>query len=110
MGLLVSSHYRNTPDDLQTLSDAPAHHLYVLLPPQDTTKGDTLPPVLTVVQVGFLFIFFLLHFVFFLPHFFLVLWMWGKHRGRGCQGLTLTHWITMLHCPHLAQNIGIRLT
>lgn len=53
MGLLVSSHYRNTPDDLQTLSDAPAHHLYVLLPPQDMTKGDTLPPVLTVVQVGF---------------------------------------------------------
>lgn len=52
MGLLVSSHYRNTPDDLQTLSDAPAHHLYVLLPPQDMAKGDTLPPVLTVVQVA----------------------------------------------------------
>lgn len=53
MGLLVSSHYRNTPDDLQTLSDAPAHHLFVLLPPQDQTKGDTLPPVFVVMQVAF---------------------------------------------------------
>ena len=51
MGLLVSSHYRNTPDDLQTLSDAPAHHLFVLLPPQDQMKEDALPPVLGVVQV-----------------------------------------------------------
>lgn len=57
MGLLVSSHYRNTPDDLQTLSDAPAHHLLVLLPPQDQTKGDTLPPVLVVMQVnGYLYL------------------------------------------------------
>lgn len=52
MGLLVSSHYRNTPDDLQTLSDAPAHHLFVLLPPQDQTKGDALPSVLCVIQVA----------------------------------------------------------
>ncbi|KAG7163322.1 RNA cytidine acetyltransferase-like 1, partial [Homarus americanus] len=52
MGLLVSSHYRNTPDDLQILSDAPAHHLFVLLPPQDETKGDSLPPVISVVQVA----------------------------------------------------------
>ncbi|XP_045614608.2 RNA cytidine acetyltransferase isoform X1 [Procambarus clarkii] len=52
MGLLVSSHYRNTPDDLQILSDAPAHHLYVLLPPQAETKGESLPLVLCVVQVA----------------------------------------------------------
>ncbi|KAK4309512.1 hypothetical protein Pmani_018864 [Petrolisthes manimaculis] len=51
-GLLVSSHYRNTPDDLQTLSDAPAHNLFVLLPPQDSVKGDALPPVLCVIQVA----------------------------------------------------------
>uniref|UniRef100_A0A2P2I1E9 RNA cytidine acetyltransferase n=1 Tax=Hirondellea gigas TaxID=1518452 RepID=A0A2P2I1E9_9CRUS len=47
--LLVSSHYRNSPDDLQQLSDAPAHHLFVLLPPHTDTT--TLPPTLVVVQV-----------------------------------------------------------
>ncbi|XP_071515754.1 RNA cytidine acetyltransferase isoform X1 [Panulirus ornatus] len=52
MSLLVSSHYRNTPDDMQTLSDAPAHHLFVLLPPQEETKGNCLPPVISVVQVA----------------------------------------------------------
>ncbi|MPC43843.1 RNA cytidine acetyltransferase [Portunus trituberculatus] len=52
MGLLVSSHYRNTPDDMQTLSDAPAHHLFVLLPSQDQMKEDMLPPVLGVLQVA----------------------------------------------------------
>jgi N-acetyltransferase 10 len=31
MALMVSSHYKNTPNDLQMLSDAPAHHLFVLL-------------------------------------------------------------------------------
>lgn len=50
MSLLVSSHYRNSPDDLQVLCDAPAHHLFVLLPP--IISGMTsLPPVLAVVQV-----------------------------------------------------------
>lgn len=52
MSLLVSSHYRNSPDDLQVLCDAPAHHLFVLLPP--IISGMTsLPPVLAVVQVSF---------------------------------------------------------
>jgi N-acetyltransferase 10 len=31
MALYVSSHYKNTPNDLQLMSDAPAHHLFVLL-------------------------------------------------------------------------------
>eukprot|EP00359_Climacostomum_virens_P004036 CAMPEP_0204906730 /NCGR_PEP_ID=MMETSP1397-20131031/6127_1 /ASSEMBLY_ACC=CAM_ASM_000891 /TAXON_ID=49980 /ORGANISM="Climacostomum Climacostomum virens, Strain Stock W-24" /LENGTH=829 /DNA_ID=CAMNT_0052075733 /DNA_START=819 /DNA_END=3308 /DNA_ORIENTATION=+ len=47
MSLLVSSHYRNSPNDLQMLSDAPAHLLFVLLPP----LGSTLPEVLCVLQV-----------------------------------------------------------
>lgn len=31
MALYVSSHYKNSPNDLQLLADAPAHHLFVLL-------------------------------------------------------------------------------
>ena len=31
MSLYVSSHYKNTPNDLQLMSDAPAHQLFVLL-------------------------------------------------------------------------------
>ena len=50
MALYVSSHYKNSPNDLQLLSDAPAHHLFVLLPPvkEDT---NTLPEPLCVIQV-----------------------------------------------------------
>lgn len=49
--LYVSSHYKNSPDDLQLLSDAPAHQLFVLLGPQK--EGVTLPDVLCVIQVCF---------------------------------------------------------
>ena len=31
MALYVASHYKNSPDDLQLMADAPAHHLFVLL-------------------------------------------------------------------------------
>lgn len=31
MNIFVSSHYKNTPNDLQLLSDAPAHNIFVLL-------------------------------------------------------------------------------
>lgn len=50
MALFVSSHYKNSPNDLQMLSDAPAHGLFVLLAP---TRPDTdkLPDVLCAVQV-----------------------------------------------------------
>lgn len=51
MGLYVASHYRNTPNDLQMLSDAPAHRLFVLLPPVDEATH-ALPDVLCVVQVA----------------------------------------------------------
>eukprot|EP00898_Chlorokybus_atmophyticus_P002421 jgi/Chlat1/317/Chrsp1S03186 len=50
MALYVASHYKNTPNDLQMISDAPAHHLFVLLGPVDETKN-ALPDILCVVQV-----------------------------------------------------------
>ncbi|KAM9450694.1 RNA cytidine acetyltransferase [Clarias gariepinus] len=50
MALYVASHYKNSPNDLQLLSDAPAHHLFCLLPPVPQTHN-SLPEVLAVVQV-----------------------------------------------------------
>lgn len=38
MALYVSSHYKNTPNDLILMSDAPAHKLFVLLGPVDETQ------------------------------------------------------------------------
>ena len=35
MSLYVASHYKNTPNDLQLMADAPAHRLFVLLAPVD---------------------------------------------------------------------------
>jgi N-acetyltransferase 10 len=50
MGLFVSSHYKNTPNDLQLLSDAPAHHIFALCaPPDDESK---LPDVFAAIQVS----------------------------------------------------------
>ena len=66
MSLYVSSHYKNSPNDLQLLSDAPAHRLYVLLGPSASEGGGeeggagsssssssapALPDVLVVIQV-----------------------------------------------------------
>lgn len=51
MSLYVASHYKNSPNDLQLMSDAPAHHLFVLLPPIDSSKAVTLPEPLCVIQV-----------------------------------------------------------
>ena len=50
MALFVSSHYKNSPNDLQLLSDAPAHHLFCLLGPL-SSEATSLPEVLCVVQV-----------------------------------------------------------
>ena len=52
MALYVSSHYKNTPNDLMLMSDAPLHHLFVLLAPVDPVKGG-LPEILAVVQICF---------------------------------------------------------
>ena len=38
MALCVASHYKNTPNDLLLMSDAPAHRLFVLLGPVDETQ------------------------------------------------------------------------
>ncbi|KAF8738729.1 RNA cytidine acetyltransferase 1, partial [Rhizoctonia solani] len=51
MALFVSSHYKNSPNDLQLMSDAPAHHLFVLLPPLRDDES-TLPDPLVVLQVA----------------------------------------------------------
>ncbi|KAK9670526.1 hypothetical protein RND81_13G207500 [Saponaria officinalis] len=50
MALFVASHYKNSPNDLQLMADAPAHHLFVLLGPVDESKNH-LPDILCVVQV-----------------------------------------------------------
>lgn len=49
MALYVASHYKNTPNDLQMISDAPAHHLFCLLPPGK--KSGTIPEVLCFIQI-----------------------------------------------------------
>lgn len=51
MSLYVASHYKNTPNDLQLLSDAPAHHIFVLLGPVHPAST-SLPEILCVLQVG----------------------------------------------------------
>lgn len=59
--LYTSAHYKNTPNDLQMLSDAPAHRLFVLLGPQKASSTQSnngaskpvLPDVLCVLQIAF---------------------------------------------------------
>lgn len=54
MSLYVSSHYKNQPNDLQLLSDAPAHHIFALLGPSAESQGNAgqLPDIFCVVQVA----------------------------------------------------------
>uniref|UniRef100_A0A1B0D2E7 RNA cytidine acetyltransferase n=1 Tax=Phlebotomus papatasi TaxID=29031 RepID=A0A1B0D2E7_PHLPP len=49
VSIYVASHYKNSPNDIQMMSDAPAHHLFCLLGP--IAKKDALPEVLVVIQV-----------------------------------------------------------
>lgn len=53
MALCVSSHYKNSPNDLQMMSDAPAHHLFCLLPPVTSKhlKKSKIPDILCFIQV-----------------------------------------------------------
>lgn len=50
MALYVASHYKNSPNDLQLMSDAPAHQLFVLVPVTDG-ESNRLPEPLCVLQV-----------------------------------------------------------
>nr|XP_054761820.1 RNA cytidine acetyltransferase-like [Lytechinus pictus] len=50
MSIYVAAHYKNTPNDLQLLSDAPAHHIFCLLGPVKPTQS-SLPEILCVLQV-----------------------------------------------------------
>ena len=59
VSLYTASHYKNSPNDLQMLSDAPSHHLFCLLSPIDETKlkrkgsvNGKLPEVLCFIQVA----------------------------------------------------------
>ena len=49
MYLFVSSHYKNSPNDLQMLSDAPGHEIYCLLGPMNETNH--LPEILCAIQI-----------------------------------------------------------
>ncbi|KAF5839809.1 GNAT acetyltransferase 2-domain-containing protein [Dunaliella salina] len=51
VSLYVASHYKNTPNDLLLMADAPAHHMFALLAPVDETQN-VLPDILAVVQVA----------------------------------------------------------
>lgn len=51
IALYVASHYKNSPDDLQLMSDAPAHQLFVLVPPVPD-DSPRLPEPLCVIQVA----------------------------------------------------------
>ncbi|KAL9043898.1 MAG: hypothetical protein Q9214_002930, partial [Letrouitia sp. 1 TL-2023] len=51
IALYVASHYKNSPNDLQLMSDAPAHQLYVLVPPLEN-DSPRLPEPLCVVQLA----------------------------------------------------------
>lgn len=51
VAIYVAAHYKNSPDDLQLMSDAPAHRLFVLVPPI-SEDSQTLPEPLCVIQVA----------------------------------------------------------
>lgn len=52
MALYVSSHYKNSPNDLQLMSDAPSHRLFVLLALQSSAQSGSLPEPLAVLQIA----------------------------------------------------------
>lgn len=51
MSLYVASHYKNTPNDLQLMSDAPAHRLFALVGPVPHDQTNSIPDILCVIQI-----------------------------------------------------------
>ncbi|XP_053201477.1 RNA cytidine acetyltransferase-like [Panonychus citri] len=53
MALYVSSHYKNSPNDLQMMADAPAHHLFCLFGPSESESKNRskIPEVLCFLQI-----------------------------------------------------------
>lgn len=54
MSLFISSHYKNSPNDLQLLSDSPSHLIFVLLGPiQKNAEGKVeMPDILCAIQLA----------------------------------------------------------
>ena len=53
MHLFHTVHYKNSPDDLQMLCDAPSHRILVLIPPSPAFSIGILPDVLSVVHIAY---------------------------------------------------------
>jgi len=53
MSLFVSSHYKNSPNDLQLLSDAPSHSIFVLCRSIDKNSSSTkgIPDIYAAIQI-----------------------------------------------------------
>lgn len=52
MAIFSSSHYRNSPDDIQILADAPSHRILVLISPQ-TFFVNFLPDILSILHISY---------------------------------------------------------
>lgn len=54
MSLFISSHYKNSPNDLQLLSDSPSHMIFALLGPINRNSDGKveLPDILCAVQLA----------------------------------------------------------
>jgi len=52
MSLFISSHYRNSPDDILLMSDSPGHYIFVLLGPVKEQKKNTVPDILCACLVS----------------------------------------------------------
>ena len=51
VSLFVSSHYKNSPDDLMLMADAPKHHVLALIPPV-AEQDAAVPEVYVAVQIA----------------------------------------------------------
>ncbi|XP_054719311.1 RNA cytidine acetyltransferase-like [Uloborus diversus] len=52
VALFVSSHYKNSPNDLLMMADAPAHHIFCLTPPVNRSSS-VVPEILCAIQICF---------------------------------------------------------